>query len=72
MSDNHNVTIHSSPQIGEYGEFGSEQGIYYQGRVIEMTIKKPVRKTRSPLTLIQTISISSWMMARIYIKGERI
>lgn len=69
MKDNHNVKIHSSPQVGEYGEFGSEQGIYYQGQVIEMTIKKPVRKTRSHSSLFAFL-LFVIMFAWLYIATD--
>ena len=70
MSKNrHNVTVHGSPQIGEYGEFGSEKGIYCKGRVIEeMTTKKS--KPRPPHSPTFAFLLFAIMLVWFYIATD--
>ncbi len=63
QTDNHTVTIHDLPIEGEYGEFGSEKGVYYNGRVVEdyskMKLKKSwSRQPRNPIFALGVFAIA--------------
>jgi hypothetical protein len=56
QNDSRNIKIHGLPELGEYGEFGSERGVFYKGRVVEdyeslrfKNTSKTRKRSHSPL-----------------------
>ena len=53
-NDNRNVKIHGLPELGEYGEFGSERGVFYKGHTVEdyeslLLKNRPRKRPHSPM-----------------------